>query len=327
MEQPALILLAFPVIALLVLAWLRCIGKQAAVPLPGFGWLPGGSGSRAFPARAAIVLRSLALLALIPLVAGTTGRAGEEKGGASGALVIVLDNSSSMTAVDFQPFSRLEAAKRSLKSFLTRLPETGIGVVALAGAPQIVTPVTRDRRFVLSALDRIVPASLEDDGTAIGAGTASAVNRLRNGRGAPCRLLLITDGVSNRGNVSSADAADVARIMGVRVDAIGIGTDKTSRFSVPTVDGLQQDVEARIEIDDRALDDLARKTGGSYSRVRNPAELERALTGLEAAYSGPVRPGSRNAEPDWTQILALAVLSLVGAEVILRHFVIREIPQ
>ena len=326
LEQPAFILLAFPVIALLVLSWIRRDGKQAAIPMPGCEWLPRASCHGSFLARATIMLRSLALLALIPIVAGLTEKAGDEKPAVAPALAIVLDNSSSMTAADFQSFSRLEAAKRSLRSFLTRLPETRIGLVALAGSPQTVAPVTQDRRFVLSALERIAPAGFEDDGTAIGAAVACAVNRLRNGDGEPRRLLLITDGVSNRGNMSSADAAEVARMMGVRVDAIGIGTDTTSRFSVPTVEGLQQDVEARIEIDDRALDDLATKTGGTYARVRDLAGLDKALAGLEAAYARSGRKQSRNTKLDWTKVLALAALSLVGAEILFRHFMIREIP-
>jgi len=327
LEQPGLVLLAFPVIALLVLAWVRSDGRKAAVPLPGFEWLPRTPGHGRVQARTSVALRSLALLALIPLVAGPARKAGEEKPAATGDLVIVLDNSSSMTAADFRPFSRLDAAKRSLRSFLTRLPETGIGLVALAGSPQIVAPITQDRRFVLAALDRIGPAPYEDDGTAIGAGVTSAINRLRNRGSEPHRLLLITDGVSNRGNVSSADAAEVAQMMDVRVDAIGIGTDAISRFSVPTGEGLQQEVEARIEIDDRALDGLATKTGGSYSRVRNLADLEKALASLEATYKRPGRSVGTDSTLNWATLLALVALSLVGLEMLFRHFIVREIPQ
>jgi Ca-activated chloride channel family protein len=324
LDQPGLFLVALPVFALLVVAWVRPSAGQAAVPVPGLEWLIPGAAHTGLQERTCIILRTLALLALIPIVAVPLHKAGDGKGETAASLAVVLDNSSSMTAADFQPFTRLDAAKRSLRSFLGRLPKGGVGLVALAGSPQTVAPITEDRRFVLAALGRIGSIAYEDDGTAIGSGVATAVNRLRGGSNGPRRVLLITDGVSNRGNVSPADAAEVARMMGTRVDAIGIGTDTISRFSVPTVEGVQQDVEARIEIDDRALDGLAKRTGGRYWRVRNVADLDRALAALEVTYG---QPEHRDWKPDWRALLALAASGLVGMEVLFRHFVVREIPQ
>ena len=327
MEQPILFLLALPVIALLALSWVRGHAAQTAVPIPDLEWLMPGAVRSRLEERVCITLRALALLALIPLVGWPGEPSREEKLEPTPALVVVLDNSSSMTAADFQPVNRLDAAKRVLRSFLTRLPETGIGLLALAGSPRTLAPITVDRKFILAALDRIEPTSYDEDGTAVGSGVAIAVNRLRSGSDGPRRLLLITDGVSNRGNVSPADAAEVARMMDVRVDAIGIGTDAISRFSVPTAEGLQQDVEARIEIDDRALEGLAAGTGGSYSRVRNISDLENALAGLEATYRTSGRSGHRNGKLDWPALLALIASGLVAAEIGFRHFVVREIPQ
>lgn len=327
LDQPGTFLLALPVIALLVLGWVRGRASQAAVPMPDLAWLMPDACSVRLQDRVCIALRALALLALIPLVAAPTQKLGREKPEATPALVVVLDNSSSMTAADFQPLNRLDSAKRSLRSFLIRLPETGIGLLTLAGSPRTLVPITTDRKFVLSALDRIRPTSYDEDGTAIGNGVAVAVNRLRSGSDGPRRLLLITDGVSNRGNVSPADAAEVARMMDVRVDAIGIGTDAISRFSVPTEEGMQQDVEARIEIDDRALEGLAARTGGSYSRVRNISDLENSLARIEATYRASGRPRNIDGRLDWAILLALLASGLVGAEIGFRHFVVREIPQ
>jgi hypothetical protein len=116
-------------------------------------------------------------------------------------------------------------------------------------------------------------------------------------------------------------------MMDVRVDAIGIGTDAISRFSVPTEEGMQQDVEARIEIDDRALEGLATRTGGSYSRVRNISDLENSLARIEATYRASGRPRNIDGRLDWAMLLALLASGLVGAEIGFRHFVVREIPQ
>jgi Ca-activated chloride channel family protein len=325
--QPGFLLLVLPVAALLAFALVRKEDRRTAVPVPGFEWLPRNQGCSRLQSATTAVLRALALLALIPLVAGLAEREEKRKESHTGAVVIVLDNSSSMTARDFGPFNRLDAAKRSLAAFLTRLPETGIGLVALAGSPQIVAPVTHDRRFILDALQGIGPAAYEDDGTAIGSGIASAVNRLRKGGVEPNRILLITDGVGNRGAVSAADAAEVARLMGVRVDAMGIGTDKISRFAVPTADGPLQEVEARIEIDDKALGGLVTRTGGSYTRVRDLAGLERGLLELAEAYAPARTSGSRDGKRDWMPTLASLAIGLFGVELLLCHFVFREIPQ
>lgn len=327
LEQPGLFLLALPVIALAVLAWVRGRRSQASIPIPDMSWIMPGAARGKSASGVCITTRALALLALIPLIAGSCLEPAGEERRATPALVVVLDNSSSMTAADFQPVSRLGAAKRSLTAFLSKLPRAEMGLVALAGSPRTLVPVTEDRGFVLAALERIEPVSYEEDGTAIGSGIVAAVNRLRNGSEGPLRLLLITDGVSNRGNVSPADAAEVARVMKVRVDAIGIGTDSISRFSVPTAEGQQQTVEARIDIDDRALEGLASRTGGTYSRVRSLPELDRALAGLEAAYRGSSPPADRRQSRDWTVLLAIVAAGMLAAETGFRHFLVREIPQ
>ncbi len=325
--QTDFVLLALPVIVLLVLSWARGEAAQKAVALPGFAWLPPASGHGMCSTRVGNTLRAVALIALVPLVAGPPDGADEDNRDTAAALVVVLDNSSSMTAGDFRPLNRLEAAKRSLRAFMSKLGETELGLVALAAAPQVVAPVTRDRRFVLAALEKVGPAAYEDDGTAIGTGVASAVNRLRREEGAARRILLITDGVSNRGTASSADVAEAAQAMGIRVDAIGIGTDTISRFHVPTANGAQQEVEARIEIDDRALDALSTRTGGTYHRVRNIEELEQVLAGIEASYAGPQASSGREVQRKWMAVLALFSLGMLGTELLLRHFVFREIPQ
>jgi hypothetical protein len=116
-------------------------------------------------------------------------------------------------------------------------------------------------------------------------------------------------------------------LMGVRVDAMGIGTDKISRFAVPTADGPLQEVEARIEIDDKALDGLVTRTGGSYTRVRDLAGLERGLLELAEAYAPARTSGSRDGKRDWMPTLASLAIGLFGVELLLCHFVFREIPQ
>jgi Ca-activated chloride channel family protein len=241
----------------------------------------------------------------------------------SAALVIVLDISSSMTSADFAPLNRLEAARESLRSFIGQLPNVGVGLVSVAGAPFLAAPVTEEHSFVLRVLDRLRPAGFGEDGTALGTGLASAINRIRGGSWSSRRILLVTDGVSNRGALSPADAAALCRELGIRVDAIGLGTDQVSRFVVPVSDGQGQEVDAKIEIDDDALARMAAKAGGSYRRARNRAELAQALAQVRASFDSPMRDAGFR----WIPFVAPAVLLLLALEVLLIQLGFCELPQ
>jgi Ca-activated chloride channel family protein len=242
------------------------------------------------------------------------------------ALVIVLDVSSSMTAEDFAPGNRLEVAKHLLTGFVTSHANADLGLILLAASPRLVVPVTRENLALVRALKEVRPAGFGEDGTAIGSGIASAVNRLRQGLWSKRSILLVTDGVNNRGALAPSDAAHLAARMGIRIDTVGIGTNLVSRYWVPSSEGSPLEVKARIQIDDQALEEVSNITGGNYRRVTNADELERALKSLRIGSPTSITTVTAHYDDTWRRMAALAALLLICAEFVLTRFISPELP-
>jgi Ca-activated chloride channel family protein len=297
---------------------LRGARKLPALRFPAWSWLPPGELRRRRPFRPALALRAAAAIALAPLAAGwpvprETGR---------DAVMLVVDASSSMSADDFGPGDRLDAVRRELGRLVRRRTDLDFGLIAFAGAPVLLVPVTARHAAVGAALDEVMLPGFEEDGTAVGASLGSALNRLREGPWRRRRVLLVTDGVDNRGPLQPGDAARIARALEIPVDVVGIGTGEPSRYAVPTPSGTTLRIEARIEIDTRTLAEVAAVTGGSYRPARNAGELRAALDRAEAGW--PAAPQPR---PDrWPERLAQAVVVLLALEILWTRVALPEIP-
>jgi Ca-activated chloride channel family protein len=189
-----------------------------------------------------------------------------------------------------------------------------------------MVPVSTQRDALLKALDEASPADYWEDGTAIGSGIASAINRLRDGPWKRRKILLVTDGVNNRGALAPADAARIAAELGIRIDAVGIGTNSVSRFWVPSAQGGVVEVEARIEIDDKELEEVAKITGGKYWRATNADELRQALISLDSDRGRLVTSTAPRRVFPWAQLLAAASILLIYAEFVLIRFAYPELP-
>ena len=176
-------------------------------------------------ARAIFVLRNVALAALILALARPRTGARVENVTTSGInIVLAIDLSSSMLAEDFQPNNRLEVAKAKLKQFILARQSDSIGVVAFAGEALTQVPLTTDYNVVLKAVDNLEAGQLED-GTAIGTGIATAANRLRDAPGRSRVMIILTDGVNNRGDIDPLSAAKAAAVYGIKIYGIGVGTE------------------------------------------------------------------------------------------------------
>lgn len=324
-SHPWLLLLVLVPLAVAFVSRLPYFQRRGWLSLSSYDWIPAAGVSRSYPCWLAILLRFAALLCLISLAAGI--RFGEVIPIAveqPEALIIVLDVSSSMTAEDFSPVNRLEAAKMLLSEFAVAQGNADLGLILLAASPRLIVPATAERGSLAQALGKAIPASYEEDGTAIGSGIASAVNRLRSGPWNRRRIILVTDGVNNRGALAPTDAARIAAGMGIRIDTVGIGTDTVSRYWVPSVLGAPIEVKARIQIDDKALEDVSRITGGSYRRVTNSDEMRHALESLATERKQiPVA-----AQPDYSRVRFLVVVAifLIGIEFTLTRFIFPELP-
>lgn len=185
-------------------------------------------------------------------------------------IVITLDISGSMLAADFKP-NRLEAAKDVGAEFIAGRPNDRIGLVVFAAESFTQCPLTTDHATLLNLMKNIKMGMI-DDGTAIGMGLATAVNRLRNSKSPSKVIILLTDGVNNQGSIAPMTAAEIAKTFGIRVYTIGVGTRGMAPYPVQTPFGTQyQDME--VEIDEPLLQQIAQLTGGKYFRATNNQKL------------------------------------------------------
>ncbi|MEP6620484.1 MAG: VWA domain-containing protein [bacterium] len=240
-------------------------------------------------ARTLALLRNLALASGILALARPRSGAHAETSTTEGInIVIAFDISSSMLALDFQPQNRLEVAKAKIKQFVTARSSDRIGIVAFSGEALTQVPLTTDYPVVQSALDNLQPGQLED-GTAIGTAIVIAANRLKDAPGRSRVLILLTDGVNNRGSIDPRTAAKAAAAFGIKIYGIGVGTEGMAPVPVGRgLFGLRYEMQ-RVEIDDALLTDISTATGGRYFRARDPAALQRITEQIDALERTPVR--------------------------------------
>lgn len=263
--------------------------------------------------RTLFLLRNLALLAgVLALARPRSGARAEEVRSEGINIVIAFDISSSMLAQDFQPQNRLEVARDKVKQFVALRRTDRIGVVAFSGEALTQVPLTTDYPVVTQAINALQPGQLED-GTAIGTAIATSANRLKDAPGASRVVVLLTDGVNNRGSIDPRTAARAAAALGIRIYTIGVGTEGMAPVPVGRgLFGLRYEMRP-VEIDDRLLAEVARLTGGRYFRARDAAALDRITREIDRLERVPVQTRTY---VRFTELyrwpLTLALLALAG---------------
>ncbi|TVZ15932.1 vWA domain-containing protein [Maribacter sp. MAR_2009_72] len=188
-------------------------------------------------------------------------------------IVMAIDVSSSMLARDLKP-NRLSALKEVAADFIKKRPNDRIGLVAYAGEGYTKTPITTDKAIVINALSEISYGQLED-GTAIGMGLATSVNRLKESKAKSKIIILLTDGVNNSGFIEPQTAADLAIEFGIKTYTIGLGTNGNALSPVSyNADGSFRYGMRQVEIDEALLKEIAQATGGRYFRATDNESLE-----------------------------------------------------
>lgn len=221
------------------------------------------------------VLRLLALSSLIvamarPRTVDISNRTKTTKGI---DIVMAVDVSGSMLAKDLKP-NRMEALKRVAENFVEQRPNDRIGLVVYASEAYTKTPVTSDKAIVAEAIESIKYDNVLKDGTGIGMGLATAVNRLKDSKAKSKVIILLTDGVNNAGFIEPETAADIAKQYGIKVYTIGIGTNGMAEFPYalgPNGQFLFQ--RMKVEIDERLMKSIAQKTDGEYFRATSNSKL------------------------------------------------------
>jgi Ca-activated chloride channel family protein len=250
----------------------------AAGPSTG-GWIP----------KAIFLLRNLALASLIVALARPRSGAHVETQTSEGInIVLAIDLSSSMLALDFRPANRIEVAKQKVKQFISRRTADRIGVVAFAGEALTQVPLTTDYPVVMQAVSNLQAGQLED-GTAIGTAIATAANRLRDAPGKSRVMIILTDGVNNRGTVDPLTAAKAAAAYGIKIYGIGVGSVGMAPVPVGrnAAGGLNYQYQP-VQIDESLLSNIARMTGGRYFRARDAAALQNIYAYIDQMERAPV---------------------------------------
>jgi Ca-activated chloride channel homolog len=301
--------------------WLRRKGAVDAMPFASLDIVTEAKPRPSRVRRWMLRLRLLALLGCTLALAHPYARGGVRRETRDGIdIMLAFDISSSMLAEDFQPQNRLEVARAKVKEFVRLRESDRIGVVSFSGEALTQVPLTADHQVVQSAIDLLQPGQLED-GTAIGTAIATASNRLRAARGGSRVLVLLTDGVNNRGQVDPRTAARAAAAFGIRIYAIGVGTEGMAPVPVGRgLFGLRYETQ-RVEIDDALLTEVAQATGGRYFRAKDAAGLERITREIDRLERTPTLARRSLPRSEWYVVpggLALVAL-LLEIWVILRR--------
>lgn len=219
--------------------------------------------------------RILALAALVLAIARPqSGTASREITSEGIDIVLALDVSGSMKAEDFQPHNRLHVAKEVIRDFVTGRTNDRIGLVVFSGESFTQCPLTLDYDVLVGLLDKVDFGMIED-GTAIGTGLANALNRLRESNAKSKIVILLTDGVNNRGQIEPLTAAQVAKTLGVKVYTIGAGKPGNAMYPVEDPIFGKRYISLPNEIDEEILQQIADMTGGRYYRAQSEQMLER----------------------------------------------------
>jgi Ca-activated chloride channel family protein len=192
-------------------------------------------------------------------------------------IMIALDVSGSMAAVDFRPQTRLDVAKEVTAEFIRGRQTDRLGMVVYAGKSFTRCPLTLDYGVLLDFLDDVELGTVKEDGTAIGNALVTAINRLRDARGESRVIILLTDGINNAGQIDPLTAADMARAMEIKIYTIGAGKDGQPYFLVDDPIFGQRYVPGGepLILDEETLGEVARRTGGLYFRAQDPESLSR----------------------------------------------------
>lgn len=232
-------------------------------------------------------------------------------------IMLSIDISSSMLARDFEP-DRITAAKSIAAEFINSRSNDRMGLVVFAGESFTQSPLTTDKSTLINLLSQIESGMIED-GTAIGEGLATAVNRLKDSDAQSKVIILLTDGVNNRGQIAPLTAAAIAQSFGIRVYTIGVGTQGQAPY--PTMDpwGRISFVNMPVEIDEATLQEISNLTSGQYFRATDNKTLLEVYKQIDALERSKIEVNNRTLREELFMPLLLLALAIMAAEFVTKH--------
>jgi Ca-activated chloride channel family protein len=316
-----LLLLLLPV----WLWWERRQAQRGGLKFSSVAGAPASLWSRVGP-KLLLALRGATLALIVVALARPQAGKSESRLRTEGIdIVLAVDVSGSMLAMDFKTADRITVVKQVVKEFISARPNDRIGMVAFAGRAYVASPLTLDHDWLERNLDR-VKVGLIEDGTALGAGLGTAVNRLRDSKAKSRIVVLLTDGVNNVWHVQPMDAAKAAKEFGVRVYTIGAGTQGVAPMPVMMGGRIAGYRPMPVEIDEALLKQIGELTGGQYFRATDTdslREIYRQIDKLEKREIETVK------YEDWRELFHWFVVPGLGcllAAVTLEHTRLRRLP-
>lgn len=326
-ENPAAFLLLLLIPALV--AWRR-FGRRRGkrhIHYSSAGLLnPGKRGVREFFIRNLFYFRLIPLFLLILTLARPQLLDYYDVENRSGIdILLTLDISGSMASLDFTPRNRLEVAKEVIRDFIGKRKHDRIGLVVFAGTAVTRSPLTLDYGMLEYFLNATALGELED-GTALGMALATSVNRIKHSASRSRLIILLTDGVNNRGEMDPRDAAEMALNYGIKVYTIGVGKRGKAPFPVRDSFGRETRVMVDVEIDEQMLRLISNKTGGLYFRATDRDSLDRIFGEIDSWEKTEISTRRfSHARELYFWFLLPAVLLILAAETAKRT-VLRTIP-
>ena len=287
-------------------------------------WTAGGRSFMAMLRHVPFILRIFALSMIIVAIARPRSSEEMERVDAEGIdIVLAMDVSTSMLARDLTP-DRISASKDIAIEFIAQRPTDRMGIVVFAGESFTQCPLTTDRATLINLMKE-VQTDLIEDGTAIGNGLATAVARMKDSDAKSRVVILLTDGVNNRGEISPQMAAEIAKTYGVRVYTIGVGKEGMAPYPVMTPWGVEVQ-NVKVEIDETLLAEIAESTGGRYFRATDNTKLAEIYSEINKMEKARTTVDSFPIYKELFVQYALLALLAILLELVFNWFIIRRLP-
>ncbi|MEA3504347.1 MAG: VWA domain-containing protein [Bacteroidota bacterium] len=322
--QPMFLILLAVIPLLLVYYWSQHSKQNTSIRLSTTSPFAGMKKNwKLYFLHAPFALRMLALTLLIIAFARPQSSSKQQNVNIKGIdMIMALDISSSMLAEDFKP-NRLEAAKDVAWNFIKGRKNDRAGLVIFAGESFTQCPLTSDHS-VLKNLFKDIKSGMIDDGTAIGDGLATAINRLKKSKAVSKIIILLTDGENNSGALDPTSAAEIAEMYGIRVYTIGVGTHGTAPYPVSSFFGKQyQQVE--VKIDEELLQNIADMTGGKYFRATDNDKLKQIYQEIDTLEKSKIDVIEFTEKSEQFLSLALLAFALLTLEFLLRNTILKTL--
>lgn len=324
-EYPGLLYLEFILIPLVALyIWREIRGASPSLRVASTApWMGNGGKMKKTMRHLPFVARCIAISMIIVAIARPRSSTNFEKVDTEGIdIVFALDISTSMLARDFNP-DRISAAKDIAIEFIAQRPNDRMGIVVFAGESFTQCPITSDRATLINMMKE-VETGLIEDGTALGNGLATAVARLKDSKAKSRVIILLTDGVNNRGEISPLMAVEIAKTYGIRVYTIGVGAMGMAPYPVLTPFGIDIQ-QVKVEIDEPLLQQIADQTGGKYFRATDNTKLLEIYGEINKMEKNKTAVDSFPVYQEKFMIFALIALIAVAFEILTRLFITRRI--